>query len=328
MQSHAMAGGNYSTVTHFILLGLTDHSDLKVPLFMVFFVIYTITVLGNLGMILLIRFNPQLYTPMYFFLSNLSFIDLCYSSVFAPRLLFDLIVGSKKVSYGACIAQTFLFGTFVSTEGFLLAAMAYDRYIAICNPLLYTVAMPKKVCVQLVAGSYMGGLLNSVSQVIGLLKLSFCGPNIINHYFCDIPPLLKLACSDTHTHEVMLLAFTVAIAASTFMTILISYLYIVCAILRIRSAEGRRKAFSTCASHLTAVTVLYGSVTFSYVQPSSSYSMGQEKVCALFYTLVVPMSNPLIYSLRNKDVKDGLRRAIGGKNFTANLNAWINMISF
>ncbi|XP_025069679.1 LOW QUALITY PROTEIN: olfactory receptor-like protein COR9, partial [Alligator sinensis] len=211
--------------------------------------------------------------------------------------------------------------------GNILAAVGYDCYLAICNPFLHLISRPRKVYIQLVAVLILGGIFNSLAYIRGLLML-FCGPSVINYYFCDILPLLKLACSDTHINEAMLLAFTVAIAASTFMTILISYLYIVYAILRVRSAEGRRKAFSTCASHLTAVTVLYGSVTFSYVQPSSSFSMGQEKVSSLFYTLVVPMLNPLIYSLRNKDVKDSLRRAIGGKNFTANLNAWINMISF
>ncbi|XP_067406678.1 olfactory receptor 5J3-like [Emydura macquarii macquarii] len=309
-----MAGDNHTMVTQFILLGLTDRPELQLPLFMVFLVIYVLTLVGNLGMILLIRFDPQLHTPMYFFLSNLSSVDLCYSSVFAPRMLVNFLTESKSISFSACIAQSFLFAVFVTTEGLLLAVMAYDRYTAICNPLLYTVVMTKRVCICLVASSYVGGLLNSLTHTCGLLRLSFCGPNVINHYFCDLPPLMQLACSDTRSNETVLLAFSGVIAIVTLLIIIISYLYILSAILRIRSGEGRRKAFSTCASHFTAVTVFYGSVTFSYIQPSSSYSQEQEKISAVFYTLVVPMLNPLIYSLRNQEVKNALRRTIDGKN--------------
>ncbi|XP_006032281.1 olfactory receptor 1052-like [Alligator sinensis] len=301
---------NQTTVTEFILLGLTDNPQLRVFLFVLFFMIYVTTLVGNFGVI---RVNPQLHTPMYFFLSNLSILDLFYSSVSAPRLLIDFLMERKNISYGACIAQFYFFALLVATEAFLLAVMAYDRYVAICNPLLYTVAMPRRVCIQLVAGSYIGGLTNSLVHTCGLLGLSFCGPNVIKHFFCDLPPLLELACSDTHKNETLLLVFSGAISAFSLSMIIISYLYILSAILRIRSAEGRRKAFSTCTSHLTAVTVFYGSITFSYLQPSSSYSLEQEKVSSVFYSLVVPMLNPLIYSLRNKEVKDTLRRSIAGK---------------
>ncbi|XP_025069668.1 olfactory receptor 1052-like [Alligator sinensis] len=310
-----MDGSNYTMVTHFILLGLTDRSELQIPLFVLFLLVYIITLIGNLGMIVLIWIDPRLHTPMYFFLSNLSVVDLCYSSVFAPKMLVNFLVEKKMISYSACLSQYFFFVVFVTTEGFLLAAMAYDRYIAICNPLLYTAVMSRTPCIQLVSISYIGGLFNSLTHTCGLLRLSFCGPNIIKHYFCDFPPLLKLSCSDTHTNEIVLLAFSGVIAFLTLLTVIISYMYILSAILRIHSAEGRCKAFSTCTSHLTAVIVFYGSITFSYIQPSSSYSLEQEKISAVFYTLVIPMLNPLIYSLRNKEVKDSLRRTIAGENF-------------
>uniref|UniRef100_A0A803XTP5 Olfactory receptor n=1 Tax=Meleagris gallopavo TaxID=9103 RepID=A0A803XTP5_MELGA len=276
-----MDGKNDSRITQFILLGLTDRTELQVPLFFTFLVIYIITVLGNLGMIVLIWTHLQLHTPMYFFLSNLSMIDLCSATVFAPRVLGSFFVQSKTISYSACLSQTFFFAVFISTEGFLLTAMAYDRYVAICSPLLYNTVMTKRVCTQLVVGSYLGGLLNSLTHTCGLLGLPFCGPNVINHYFCDIPPLLQLACSDTHRNETLLL---------------------------IQSDDGRKKTFHTCASHLTVITIFFGSLTFSYIQPSSSYSMEQEKISAVFYTLLIPMLNPLIYSLRNREVRSSFRR--------------------
>ncbi|NXK44749.1 O1052 protein, partial [Chauna torquata] len=305
-----MDGRNDSMITHFILLGLTDHLELQVPLFLLFLVIYIITVLGNLGMIVLIWTHLQLHTPMYFFLSNLSVIDLCYSTVFAPRLLVSFLVQSKTISYSLCISQSFFLAVFITTEGFLLAAMAYDRYVAICSPLLYTTVMSKRYCTQLLVGSYTGGLLNSLTHTCGLLELPFCGPNVINHYFCDIPPLLQLACLDTHWNKTLLLVFSAVIALFTLFVIAASYLLILSAILRIQSDNGRKKTFHTCASHLTAVTIFYGSVTFSYIQPSSSYSMEQEKVSAVLYTLVVPMLNPLIYGLRNKEVRNSFRRTL------------------
>ncbi|XP_006092123.1 olfactory receptor 1052-like [Myotis lucifugus] len=309
-----MADVNFTLVTEFILLGLTDRAELKVFLFVLFLLIYTISLVGNLGMLFLIHITPKLQTPMYHFLSCLSFVDACYSSVFAPKMLLNFFV-EQKISFSACIVQYFLFVSLLTTEGFLLAAMAYDRYMAIANPLLYTAAMTKMVCVALVIGSCAGGLINSLTHTIGLMKLSFCGPNVISHFFCDLPPLLKLSCSDTSMNELLLLIFSGIIALITFLTVMISYFFIVTAILRIRSAAGRHRAFSTCASHLTAVTLFYGSISFSYIQPSSQYSLEQEKVVSVFYTLVIPMLNPLIYSLRNKEVKDAVKRAIEIKYF-------------
>ncbi|XP_064145074.1 olfactory receptor 5J3-like [Loxodonta africana] len=316
-----MVHENFTEVTEFILLGLTERLELKVVLFMLFLLIYIISLVGNLGMLFLIQITPKLHTPMYHFLSCLSLVDACYSPVFAPKMLLNFFVEQETISYSACIVQYFLFVSLITTEGFLLAAMAYDRYVAIVNPLIYTVTMTKIVCVLLVIGSCVGGLMNSLTHTIGLVKLSFCGPNVISHFFCDLPPLLKLSCSDTSMNELLLLIFSGVIAMITFLTVIISYIFIVAAILRIRSMAGRHKAFSTCASHLTAATLFYGSIRFSYIQPSSQYSLEQEKMVSVFYTLVMPMLNPLIYSLRNKEVKDAVKRAKEMKHFPCYFHA-------
>ncbi|XP_065694371.1 olfactory receptor 5J3-like [Patagioenas fasciata] len=304
-----MAHGNGSVLTHFILRGLTSEPELQRPLFFIFLAIYLLTLMGNLGLIALIKTTPPLHTPMYFFLGNLSLVDLCYSSVFSPKLLMGFLVGNKTISYSSCFAQHFFFLLFVTTEVFLLAAMAYDRYVAICNPLLYTVAMPRRVCVQLVAGSYVGGILNSLIQTCFLLPLPFCGPNVINHFFCDTNPLLKLSCADHRLSELLLVAFNGTISMSVLFVIVVSYVYILLSIVRMRSAQGRHKAFSTCTSHLLTVTLFYVPAGLSHMQPGSRYSLEMEKVTAVFYTLVIPMLNPLIYSLRNTGVKDALRKA-------------------
>ncbi|KAF1548835.1 hypothetical protein FQV10_0016863, partial [Eudyptes schlegeli] len=312
-----VAKGNHTTVTQFILLGLTSEPKLQAPLFVIFLMIYLITLMGNLGLITLMKTNRRLHTPMYFFLCNLSVVDLCYSSVFSPKLLIGFLVEKKTVSYSACFAQHFFFLLFVTTEVLLLAVMAYDRYAAICNPLLYTISMPKRVCIQLVARSYAGGILNSLIQTCCLLPLPFCGPNVINHYFCDTNPLLKLTCSDDHLNELLLVTFNGTISMSVLLLIIISYVYILFSILRIRSAEGRHKAFSTCASHLLTVTLFYVPAGLSHMQLGSKYSLETEKVTAVFYTLIVPMLNPLIYSLRNKEVKDALRKATANNIFAS-----------
>ncbi|NWW45195.1 O1052 protein, partial [Pedionomus torquatus] len=309
------AGGNHTPVTHFILLGLTREPKLQAPLFLIFFLIYVLTLMGNLGLMALIRTNPRLHTPMYFFLCNLSLVDLCYSSVFSPKMLVSFWMDKKTISYSACFAQHFFFLLLVTTEVFLLAVMAYDRYAAICNPLVYATSMSQRVCLQLVAGSYLGGVLNSLIQTCCLLPLPFCGPNVINHYFCDTNPLLKLTCSDNHLNELLLVTFNGAISMSALFIIIISYLYIVFSILRIKSAKGRHKAFSTCASHLLTVTLFYVPAGLSHMQPASKYSLEMEKVTAVFYTLLVPMLNPLIYSLRNKDIKEVLRKATARSGF-------------
>ncbi|XP_072826824.1 olfactory receptor 5AP2-like [Vicugna pacos] len=307
---------NHSTVTEFILRGFSNHPDLQCLLFMVFLVIYMITVLGNLGMILLIKIDSHLHTPMYFFLSNLSLVDFCYSSVIAPNMLVNFWVDNPVISFNECATQFFFFGSFAGIEGFLLTVMAYDRYVAICKPLLYTVTMPPHLNIMLVLATYFAGFINAAIHTGLTFQLSFCHSNVINHFFCDTPPLLKLSCSDTRVNEVLIFAFASFNELSCFLTILTSYLYILTAILRIHSASGRNKAFSTCASHLMVVTIFFGTILFMYLRPSSSYAMDQDKVVSVFYAVVIPMLNPLIYSLRNKEVKISLEWRILSRRFS------------
>ncbi|XP_038261862.1 olfactory receptor 5W2-like isoform X1 [Dermochelys coriacea] len=301
---------NHSEVTEFILSGLTDRPELQVPLFGVFLLIYGITLLGNGGMILLITIDTRLHTPMYFFLRNLSFCDLCYSSIISPKMLLNFLAERKSISFTACAVQMYLSIVFSDVECLLLAVMAYDRYVAICNPLLYTVTMSRQLCKQLVSGVYAVGLVDSMIHTCCTFHLSFCSSNIINHFFCDIPPLLVLSCSDTCINEIVTFAFICCIVVSSLATILLSYLYIASTILQIHSATGRRKAFSTCTFHLTAVALYFGTLLFMHLRPTSSYSMDTDKMSSVFYSLVIPMLNPLIYSLRNTEVKDALRKAM------------------
>uniref|UniRef100_F7DXY9 Olfactory receptor n=1 Tax=Monodelphis domestica TaxID=13616 RepID=F7DXY9_MONDO len=303
-----MASLNHSTVTMFILEGLTDQPGLQVFLFILFLGIYVVTVVGNLGMILLIAIGPQLKSPMYYFLSNLSFVDLCYSSAITPKLLVNFIEDKNIISYMGCMTQLFFFCFFIVSECFMLTAMAYDRYVAICNPLLYNVIMSPRVCSFLATGVYSMGSVTTLVHASCMVRLSFCGPNIIKHYFCDIVPILKLSCSSTYLNELLLVVIGISNVFSTAIAIFISYAFILSSILSIQSAEGRSKAFSTCSSHLAAVAIFYGTIIFMYLKPPSSSNMTQEKVASVFYTTVIPMLNPLIYSLRNKDVKDVLKK--------------------
>ncbi|XP_077175064.1 olfactory receptor 5AR1-like [Paroedura picta] len=310
-----MARDNYTMVTNFILFGLTDNEEMRPLLFSVFFIIYIITLSGNIGMIVLIQIDPQLHTPMYFFLSNLSLLDACYSTTITPNMLASILDGNQPILYTSCIAQYCFFAIFATTEFFLLAAMAYDRYVAVCNPLLYTTIMTKKLCTALVAGSYFWGSVNSFIHTSALLSLSFCGSNVINHFFCDLTPLLKLSCNDIYLNEMLIFTFGSLFEMSTLLIIVISYVFIIVAVLRIHSAEGRYKAFSTCASHITAVAVYHGTILFMYFRPHSSYSLDTDKMASVFYTVIIPMLNPLIYSLRNKDVKCAFKKVIGRNLF-------------
>ncbi|XP_012602134.2 olfactory receptor 5D18 [Microcebus murinus] len=300
----------------FTLLGFSDYPELQVPLFLIFLAIYSVTVVGNLGMIVIIKINPKLHTPMYFFLSHLSFVDFCYSSIVAPKTLVNLVVIDRTISFLGCVVQFFFFCIFVVTESFLLAVMAYDRFVAICNPLLYTVAMSEKLCALLVVGSYVWGVACSLILTCSALKLSFRGFNTINHFFCEFSSLLSLSCSDTYINQLLLFVFATFNEVSTLLIILTSYVLIVVTILKMRSASGRRKAFSTCASHLTAITIFHGTILFLYCVPNSKNSRHTVKVASVFYTLVIPMLNPLIYSLRNKDVKDTVRKIMDTKVFS------------
>ncbi|XP_008145187.2 olfactory receptor 5W2-like [Eptesicus fuscus] len=308
-----MAAENCTAFTDFILLGLSGRQDVQRGLFVLFLLVYGITVIANLGMILLINMDPSLHTPMYYFLSNLSFCDVCYSSTVAPKMLVDFLSEQKNIPYNLCAIQMYFFGAFADVECLMLAVMAYDRYIAICNPLLYTTAMSRSICTQLVTIAYITGLVDSSIHTCCTFQLSFCNSNIINHFFCDIPPLLVLSSSDTTINEIVMFTFIGGVVGSSIITVLLSYSYIITTILRMNSAEGRRKAFSTCASHLTAVAIFFGTLLFMYFRPSTSYSMDTDKMASVFYTVIIPMLNPLIYSLRNKDVKGALKKAVGTK---------------
>uniref|UniRef100_A0A8V5GB25 Olfactory receptor n=1 Tax=Melopsittacus undulatus TaxID=13146 RepID=A0A8V5GB25_MELUD len=299
-----------NSAAEFILKGLSDQAEMKAALFVLLLLIYTITLVGNAGIIVAIQGHPQLHTSMYFFLGSLSIIDICFSSVVAPRTLVNFLLEKKTISFAGCMGQAFFYIVFVTTECFLLAVMAYDRYVAICNPLLYSSVMTRRLCVGLVVGCYIGGVLNSIIQMTFIIRLPFCSSNVINHFFCDVPPLLALSCASTYINEMILFSLAGVIELSTISAILVSYIFIFFAILRIRSAEGRQKAFSTCMSHLIVVTMLYGTTIFMYLRPSSSYSLNTDKVVSVFYTVVIPMLNPLVYSLRNKEMKDAMRKLV------------------
>ncbi|XP_008839172.1 olfactory receptor 150-like [Nannospalax galili] len=305
-----MAQRNHSMVAEFILIGLTEKTELQLPLFLIFLGIYVFTAVGNLGMIMLILFSPPLHKPMYYFLSSLSFIDFCQSTVITPKMLVDLMTEKNVISYPECIAQFYFFCTFAVAECHMLAAMAYDRYVAICNPLMYNVAMSYQICSWMVGWVYVTGLIIATIHTVFLLRVIFCKGNIINHYFCDIFPLLELSCSNTFINKTLALSFSAFNIIVPSLTILSSYILIIASILHIRSTEGRSKAFSTCSSHITAVAVFYGSLAFMYLQSSSVSSMDRGKVSSVLYTIAVPMLNPLIYSLRNKDVKVALKKLL------------------
>ncbi|XP_057605600.1 olfactory receptor 8B3-like [Hippopotamus amphibius kiboko] len=304
-----MALGNGSFMTHFFLVGLTDHPDLQLPLFFLFLVMYVVTAMGNLGLIILIGLSSHLHTPMYFFLFNLSFIDLCYSSVFTPKMLINFISKENIIPYKGCMTQLYFFSFFGISECYVLTSMAYDRYVAICKPLLYNIAMSPKVCSSLMLGSYLMAFCDAMTLIGCMLRLTFCDANTINHYLCDIHPLLQLSCTSTYIIELeVFIVGGINIIVASF-TIFISYGLILSNLLHISSTEGRSKAFSTCSSHIIAVSLFFGSSAFVYLKPSS-VSMDEGKISSVFYTNVVPMMNPLIYSLRNKDVKLALRKTL------------------
>ncbi|XP_045411664.1 olfactory receptor 8A1 [Lemur catta] len=309
-----MAAENHSKVTEFILGGLTNRPDLQLPLFLLFLGIYSVTMVGNLGMITLICLNSQLHTPMYYFLRHLSFVDLCYSSVITPKMLVNFVSENNIISYAGCMSQLYSFLVFVIAECYMLTVMAYDRYVAICRPLLYNIIMSHPVCSLLVAMVYAMGLIGSTVETGLMLKLPFCDHHI-SHYFCDILPLMKLSCSSTYEVEMtvfLLAGFNIIV---TSLTVLVSYTFILSSILHISTTEGRSKAFSTCSSHLAAVGMFYGSTAFMYLKPSTASSLAQENVASVFYTTVIPMLNPLVYSLRNKEVKAAMQKTLKRKLF-------------
>ncbi|XP_049633946.1 olfactory receptor 150-like [Suncus etruscus] len=310
-----MSTGNDSSVTKFIFTGLTAWPKLQLPLFFLFLTIYVVTVVGNLGMIILIGLSSHLHTPMYFFICNLSLIDFCQSTTITPKMLVNFVTEKNIISYSECMTQLYFFIVFVISECYMLAAMAYDRYAAICRPLLYNVTMTYEVCFWMVVGVYSMGIIGATAHTGCILRVHFCQVDRINHYFCDLYPLLELSCSSTYINEVLALCFSAFNIFVPTLIIVASYVFIIASILRIRSTEGRAKAFSTCSSHVSAVSVFFGSAAFMYLQPSSVSSMNQGKVSSVFYTIVVPMLNPLIYSVRNKDVQVALYKVLK-KRFT------------
>ncbi|XP_016055864.1 PREDICTED: olfactory receptor 5B3-like [Miniopterus natalensis] len=302
--------GNRTEVTEFTLLGLTSAPDLQVPLFIMFTLIYLISVVGNLGIIILILMDSHLHTPMYFFLSNLSLVDFCYSTAVTPKVIAGFLIGDKVISYIACAAQMFFFVALATVENFLLASMAYDRYAAVCKPLHYTSTMTPGVCARLAVGSYICGFLNASVHVRDTFSLSFCMSNLVHHFFCDVPAVMALSCSDRHIGELILVVVASFNICFALVVILISYMFIFVTILKMHSADGYQKALSTCASHLTTVSIFYGTIIFTYLQPSSSHSMDTDKIASVFYTIVIPMLNPLVYSLRNKEVKNAFKKVV------------------
>ncbi|XP_028384354.1 olfactory receptor 8B12-like [Phyllostomus discolor] len=311
-----MAADNTSSVTEFILAGLTNQPGLQLPLFFLFLGFYMVTVLGNLGLITLIGLNSHLHTPMYFFLFNLSFIDFSYSSAIIPKMLMSFVSKKNIISYTGCMTQLFFFSFFVISESFILSAMAYDRYVAICKPLLYTVTMSPQVCLFLLLGVFGNGALGALAHTGNILFLTFCADNLVNHYMCDILPLLELSCNSSYMNNLVVFAVVAIDIGVCIVTIFLSYGFILSSIFHISSTEGRSKAFSTCSSHIIAVCLFFGSGTFAYLKPPSAVPLDQGKVCTVFYTVVVPMLNPLIYSLRNKDVKLAMKKALGRITFS------------
>ncbi|XP_073511274.1 olfactory receptor 5A2-like [Phyllobates terribilis] len=301
---------NRTIVTEFTLAGLTDSSELKSSLFVLFFIIYFLTLLQNSALITLIRYDAQLYSPMYVFLKQLSFIDICYSSSVTIRMLMDFVSDKSLISVAGCSLQMLSYAGFGGSECFLLAAMSYDRYVAICHPLAYIQIINRQTLLSLLLLSYIGGFFNGFVQTgFSFFHLDFCeNPQAIHHFYCDVIALIETSCGDTRLNEMILFSLVGFIELTSLFVILVSYSCILIAVLRIRSSKGQKKAFSTCASHLTVVTLFYGTIIFMYLRPSNTYSPEQDKVIAVFYTVIIPFLNPLIYSLRNREVKNSARK--------------------
>uniref|UniRef100_A0A8C9DDA9 Olfactory receptor n=1 Tax=Prolemur simus TaxID=1328070 RepID=A0A8C9DDA9_PROSS len=303
-----MAEENKTLVTEFVLTRLTDNPGLQVPLFLVFLLIYLITMVGNLGLIALIWKDPHLRTPMYLFLGSLAFADACTSSSVTPKMLINFLSKNHVISLFDCAAQFYFFGSSATTECFLLVVMAYDRYVAICSPLSYPVVMSNSLCTQFIGVSYFIGFLHSAIHVGLLVRLIFCRSNIIHYFYCEILQLFKISCSDPMVNILLVLIFSAFIQGFTFITIIISYSCVLFAILKKKSEKGRSKAFSTCSAHLLSVSLFYGTLFFMYVCPGSGTAEDQDKMYSIFYTIIIPLLNPFIYSLRNKEVIGALRR--------------------
>ncbi|XP_010011517.1 PREDICTED: olfactory receptor 5AR1-like [Nestor notabilis] len=305
-----MQRGNLSMGSEFVLVGLSDAPEVRFLLLVLFLIIYLATVAGNISILVAISTNTHLHNPMYFFLGNLSLLDILCPTIIVPKMLEALLLENKVISFHGCMFQLFFLIDVIGTEIFLLAVMAYDRYVAICHPLQYMNIMSMKLCAHLATGTWVAGLLNSLLHTSLIFTLSFCASNEVDQYYCDIPPMLALSCSSTYSRELVILTVAGAVGGSAFVVTLISYIYILSAILCMNSSESRHKAFSTCGSHLTAVCLFYGATICTYARPSSAYLPKQDRIVSMLYGILTPLLNPIIYSLRNKEVKCALRRVI------------------
>ncbi|NWX68152.1 OR5V1 protein, partial [Alca torda] len=301
---------NLSTVSEFVLVGLSDAPGVRFLLFVLFLTIYLATMAGNITILIAMSTDARLHNPMYFFLGNLSLLDILCPTITVPKMLEALLLENKVISFTGCMLQLFFLIDVVGTEIFLLAVMAYDRYVAICHPLQYMNIVSLKLCARLAIGTWVAGFFNSLLHSSLIFTLSFCGSNEVDQYYCDIPPVLALSCSPTYSRELVVLVVAGVLGSAAFVVTLISYIYILVAILHMKSSESRHKAFSTCGSHLTVVCLFYGTTICTYVRPSSTYSPHQDRVVSMLYGILTPLLNPIIYSLRNKEVKCALRRLI------------------
>ncbi|XP_039357634.1 olfactory receptor 6N1-like [Mauremys reevesii] len=310
---------NQTSIAGFILLGFGNLHELKILLFPLFLVIYIVTVAGNILIVGLVVADQHLHTPMYFFLGNLSCLETCYTSTFLPRMLASLLTGDRSISVSGCHVQFYIFGSLLATECCLLSVMSYDRYLAICKPLQYAAHMNSRFSFQLAVGCWLTGSVASTITACWLSQLIFCGPNEIDHFLCDYTTLIKLSCSDTSLMVLMIFPLSFIFILPPFLLTLASYVYIISTVLRISSSTGRQKAFSTCSSHLIVVTIFYGTLFVVYMLPDTAALRDLNKVSSAFYTILTPMINPLIYSLRNKEVKEALRKALSKTmTFTTN----------
>ncbi|XP_030042470.1 olfactory receptor 6F1-like [Microcaecilia unicolor] len=313
-----MGRGNHTAVIEFHLIGFPTDDRMGIFLLLLFSAIYILTISGNVAIIAIIRVDPRLHTPMYFFLGNFSFMEIWYTSVTIPKMLRDFLVAEKTISINGCITQCYFFFMLGAIENYLLAVMAYDRYLAICNPLRYATIMIPQLCYLLAFGSWIVSFLGSLFPIFSLSRLSFCGPNQINHFFCDVVPLLSLSCTDTSLLKIYFFSMLWMIVFSCLLFTIVSYANILFTILRIPSESGQQKAFSTCGSHLTVVIIYYGSVIFMYVRPPGKHTFQSDKVVSIFYAVVTPLLNPIIYSLRNKEVKQSLIKTLGRRTIAMN----------
>ncbi|XP_066485872.1 olfactory receptor 5V1-like [Tiliqua scincoides] len=306
-----MEAQNETELAEFIILGFKNLQEVHLFLFGGFLIIYLFTVLWNTFIVTLVMWDQRLRTPMYFFLGNLSILDVCYTTTTIPQMLDLLLTERSSISYVGCVLQLYFFFSFVGVECLILAVMAFDRYVAICNPLRYTLIVKRNVCLQLATACWTGGFLNSAIHTVYVFRLPFCGDNHLDAFYCDIPPLLKLSCGDITLNQMLLLYIGVLVAWTPFFCILLSYAYILSTVLKIRSSEGRQKAFSTCSSHLTVVILYYGSCIFTYLRPVPTQSSVNTKLIPLMYSIMTPLLNPIIYTLRNKDVKKAWKSMMG-----------------